>query len=145
MIAGQNRAVARFVEARHSGAFHHAWLLAGPRGVGKARFARDAATRILADAAGPPVHLPGLDTAPDHPMARLVEANSHPDYRWVEREVNDKGDALKRNITAKQIRKLNELFGSTPSMSPWRVVVIDSADDLEREGANALLDRKSVV
>lgn len=139
MIAGQDRAVARFVEAKQSGSFHHAWLLAGPRGVGKARFAREAATRILAEAAGPAVREPGLATPPDHPMARLVEASSHPDFRWVERELNDKGDVLKRNISAKQIRKLNELFGSTPSMSPWRVVVIDSADDLEREGANALL------
>ena len=129
----------RFVEAKQSGSFHHAWLIAGPRGVGKARFAREAATRVLAEAAGPPLCGPGLETPADHPMARLVEASSHPDFRWIERELNEKGDALKRNISAKQVRKLNALFGSTPSMSPWRVVVIDSADDLEREGANALL------
>ena len=139
VIFGQDRAVMRFVEAKGSGSFHHAWLLAGPRGVGKARFAREAATRVLAEAAGPAPGGAGLETPVDHPMARLVEANSHPDFRWIERELNDKGDALKRNISAKQVRKLGELFGSTPSMSPWRVVVIDSADDLEREGANALL------
>lgn len=118
---------------------HHAWLLAGPRGVGKARFARAAATRVLAEAAGPPVDLPGLATPDDHPIARLIEAGSHPDMRLLERLEKERGEGLARNITVKQVRELMALLGATPALSPWRVVVIDSADDLERSAANALL------
>ena len=139
MILGHDVAVARFSEARTAGTLHHAWLLAGPRGVGKAHFARLAATRLLADAGGPPSFAVGIDTPADHPIARLMAAGSHPDFRRLEREPNDKGDALRRNISIKQVRKLGEFFANTTSMSPWRAVVIDSLDDLEAEGANALL------
>jgi DNA polymerase-3 subunit delta' len=138
-LEGQDRAIGRFREALDSGALHHAWLLAGPRGVGKATFARLASTRLLANAAGPPVTPPGIATPEDHPIARYLAAGSHPDFRWVERELNDKGDALRRNISVDQVRKLGTFFNSTTSLSPWRAVVIDSVDDLEREGANALL------
>lgn len=130
--------MAAFTAARDSGALHHAWLLTGPRGVGKARFAEMAALRLLADSAGPPVTLPGLATPEDHPTARLIAAGSHPDFRRLEREPNEKGD-LRRNITIAQVRKLGDLFAMAPSMSPWRAVVIDSVDDLEPNAANALL------
>lgn len=139
MIVGQDRAVEQFRAAWDSGALHHAWLLAGPRGVGKAAFARAAATRILADTAGPKVDLPGLQTPDDHPVARLVEAGSHPDMRVLERLENEKTGNLARNISVEQIRRLGELFDLTPSLSPWRAVVIDCADDLEASAANALL------
>ncbi len=139
MIVGQDRAVGQFSDAWKRGALHHAWLLAGPKGVGKATFAREAATRVLADAAGPPVDAPALETPEDHRIARLVEAGSHPDLRWLERLVNDKTNNLARNITVDQVRSLGDLFDLTPALSPWRVVVIDSIDDLEKSAANALL------
>lgn len=139
MIVGQDRAVGRFSDAWKRGALHHAWLLAGPKGVGKATFAREAATRVLADAAGPQVDAPGLETPEGHRIAKLVEAGSHPDLRWLERVVNDKTNNLARNITVDQVRSLGELFDLTPALSPWRVVVIDSIDDLEKSAANALL------
>jgi DNA polymerase-3 subunit delta' len=139
VIAGHDKAVEQFEGAWQAGTLHHAWLLAGPRGVGKATFARAAATRLLADAAGPPVELPGLETPEDHPTARLIEARSHPDMRWLERLENEKTGALARSITVNQVRGLAELFDLTPSMSPWRAVVIDAADDLEKSAANALL------
>ena len=139
MIVGQDRAVGQFSDAWKRGALHHAWLLAGPKGVGKATFAREAATRVLADAAGPPVDAPGLETPEDHRIAKLVEAGSHPDLRWLERLVNDKTNNLARNITVDQVRSLGDLFDLTPALSPWRVVVIDSIDDLEKSAANALL------
>lgn len=139
MILGQDRAVEQFAAAWSRRALHHAWLLAGPRGVGKAHFARSAATRVLADAAGPPVELGGLDTQEDHPIAKLVAAGSHPDLRALERLENPKTGNLARSITVDQVRSLSDLIGSTPFLSPWRSVVIDSADDLEPGGANALL------
>lgn len=139
MIVGQDRAVDQFVSAWSKRALHHAWLLAGPRGVGKAHFARSAATRVLAEAAGPPVELGGLDTPEDHPIARLVAAGSHPDLRALERLEHPKTGNLARSITVDQVRSLGDLIGSTPFLSSWRSVVIDSADDLEPGGANALL------
>src|SRR3546814_674955 len=118
---------------------HHAWLITGPMGVGKALFAEKAALRMLAEGAGPPVDRPGLDVPDDHPTARLVEARSHPDLMRLERLAKNGGDELARSITIDQVRGLQRLFSTTPSMSPRRAVIIDSVDDLERGGANALL------
>ena len=118
---------------------HHAWLLTGPRGIGKASFALAAATRLLAEAAGPPVAEPGIATPDTHPTAHLIAAGSHPDYRFLERVENKTGTALARNISIDQVRSLGGLFSVTPAMSDWRLVVIDAADDLEASAANALL------
>jgi DNA polymerase-3 subunit delta' len=71
-------------------------------------------------------------------MVRLVEASSHPDMRWLERVLNDKGN-LNRNIKVEQIRELGEFMSMTAALSPWRVAVIDTVDELESSGANALL------
>lgn len=138
MIVGQDRAVEAFTSAWRTRRLHHGWLLAGPKGVGKATFAVQAATRMLAEAAGPPVDRPGPDTPPDHPMARLIGAGSHPDFRLLERLERPAG-GLARNISVDQVRSLGELLAVTPSMSPWRAIVIDAADDLEAAAANALL------
>jgi DNA polymerase-3 subunit delta' len=139
VIVGQDKAVDAFAAAWAGRKLHHAWLLAGPRGVGKASFAHAAARRVLADAAGPPVELPGLETPDDHPIVKLVEAGSHPDMRWLERLPREKGDGLARDITVKQIRQLGEFMGMTAALSPWRVAVIDSMDELNKEASNALL------
>lgn len=138
MIVGQDRAVDQFASAWATRKLHHAWLLAGPKGVGKASFARAAARRVLADAAGPPLALSGLETPDDHPIVKLIEARSHPDMRRLERVLNDKGN-LNRNIKVEQVRELGEFVSLSAALSPWRVIVIDSIDDLEKEGANALL------
>jgi DNA polymerase-3 subunit delta' len=139
MIAGHDRAVDEVRRAWNSRALHHAWLLAGPRGVGKAHFARTATLRILAEAAGPAFDDDGLGAPDDHRIARLLVAGSHPDMRWLERLPREKGEGLARNITVKQVRALGDFLNLTPALSDWRVVVIDSVDDLEREGAIALL------
>jgi DNA polymerase III subunit delta' len=139
VIVGQARAVEQFTDAWAARKLHHAWLLAGPRGVGKATFAHAAARRVLADAAGPTSGLPGLDTGDEHPIVRLVEAGSHPDMRWLQRLENDKTGNLARNISVDQVRGLGEFLNLTPALSDWRVAVIDTADELEASGANALL------
>ena len=138
MTVGQEKAVEAFTSAWKSRRLHHGWLLAGPKGVGKATFAKAAATRVLAEAAGPPVDLPGLETPLDHPMARLMAAGSHPDFRLLERLERPTG-GLARNISVDQVRSLGELLSVTPSMSTWRAIVIDAVDDLEASAANALL------
>ena len=139
MILGHDLAIERFLAAWRGGAMHHAWLLTGTRGLGKASFARAAALRMLAEAAGPAPDGEGIDTPETHPTAHLMKAGSHPDFRLLERIENKTGTALQRNISIEQVRALGDLFSVTPAMSDWRAVVIDAADDLEASAANALL------
>lgn len=136
-IVGQDEAIKQFLDSWHARRMHHAWLLCGPRGVGKASFAHAAALRILADAAGPDSGQM-LEVPADHRIARLVAAGSHPDTRTLERLERPTG-GLARNISVDQVRSLGQLLDVTPSLSPWRTIVIDSADDLEGSAANALL------
>ena len=143
-LFGQDGQARAFVDALDAGRMHHAWLLGGPRGVGKASFAHAAALRLLAGAGQ------GLAVPDPHPTRSLLAAGSHPDFRLLERGPRDpklrdkprpewEGEERARNITVDQVRKFAPLFESTPALSPWRAVVVDSIDDLEPAAANALL------
>ncbi|MEA3010084.1 MAG: polymerase subunit delta [Sphingomonadales bacterium] len=139
-LHGHDAAVADFRDAFDSGRLHHAWLISGPKGIGKALFAAKAALRVLAHGQKS-VEAPGLDVPDDHPAAHLIAAGSHPDLMRLERlprETSATGE-LARNINVDQVRSLQRLFNTTASMSPWRAVIVDSIDDLERNAANALL------
>ena len=139
---GNAAAQAAFGAAMHGGSLHHAWLLTGPQGVGKATFARLAAMRMLAEARDPSGSRAALALPVGDPTRSLVEAGSHPDFRVLSRLPRDpdKPDQdIARSITIAQVRTLQPLFATTPSMSHRRVVLIDAIDDLERGGANALL------
>lgn len=141
-VVGHAPAQLAFLAALRGGALHHAWLLAGPEGVGKATFAWAAARRLLAEASGGPALPPGLDVPADHPTSGLVEAGSHPDLRVLTRltKASDTGaETIARSITIDQVRGLLPMFATSPSMGARRVVIIDAIDDLERAGANALL------
>ena len=140
---GNDAAHAAFAAAIAGDTLHHAWLLAGPEGIGKASFARAAAMRLLAEAAAPGTLPPGFDVPEGHPTRRLIQAGSHPDYRELKRlpkETDKTGQELARSITIAQVRALLSMFAMKPSLSPRRVVLIDAIDDVERPGAsNALL------
>lgn len=141
-LFGNAEAQAAFAAALRSGVLHHAWLLVGPQGVGKARFAEAAALRMLAEASAAGVATPDLSVPVDHPTRALVDAGSHPDLKILRRLPKDadkpEGDVA-RSISIAQVRSLQPMFATTPSMGARRVVIIDAADDLERNGANALL------
>jgi len=134
-LYGHDAAIAAFREGLDSGRLHHAWLISGPQGIGKATFAEKAALRVLAEAGADA----GLDVPDEHPAAKLVQAGSHPDLMRLERLPKETGTDLARSITVDQVRGLQRLFSTTSSISSWRAVIIDSIDDLERSGANALL------
>ena len=125
-LVGHVEALAALTEAADSGRLHHAWLLAGPHGVGKAAFAHMVAERLLAAAAG-------------RSVADLIAAGSHPDLRVLERLRDEKTGDRARSISIEQVRGLQRLFSTTGSYSSRRIVIIDAIDDLERGGANALL------
>ncbi len=131
-LRGNRPAHAAFEAAASGRQLHHAWLFTGAPGIGKASYARQAATALLAKAAN--------DATGERTRA-LIEAGSHPDFRVLDRLPKDgkpDGD-LARSITISQVRALQPLFATTPSLGPRRVVLIDAVDDLERSGANALL------
>ncbi len=126
---------AAFEAALSRGRLHHAWLLTGPAGVGKAAFAYRAARRLLG--AQPDFRLGVLNTAPNDPVARLIAASSHPDLMVLERETE--GGVTKRGISVEQARKLPGFFAKAPALGPYRVAIIDTADDLNATAANAVL------
>lgn len=134
-LQGQSGPEAAFEAARARGRLHHAWLLTGPEGVGKATFAYRAARRLLgapsADAFG------ALGSDPNHPVSRQVAARSHPDLMVLEREGPD-GKARKV-IPVDDARRLAEFFSKSPASAPHRVAIIDAADDLNVNAANAIL------
>ncbi len=122
-----------------SGRMHHAWLLHGPKGVGKGSFAQTVAARLLAEASATPPAGTGFALDEHHSTARLIAAGSHPDLVTLARLENEKTGNFARNITVEQVRTLKGVFNGTPSQGDRRVVVVDSIDDMERGAANALL------
>jgi len=136
-LYGHDEAIAALVAAERSGRIHHAWLLAGPKGVGKARFADLAARYLLGRAADP--SLAGFALPDEHRIAKLLAAGSHPDFARLERAWRDKTGDFAKNIAIDQVRGLQRLFATTPTYSDRRVVIVDAADDLEAPAANALL------
>lgn len=128
-------AEAAFVDALERGRLHHAWLLCGPEGVGKATFAYRAARRLLGAANDPSRGM--LGARPDDPVCRLVSAQAHPDLLVLERRVEN--GKTKKAISVDQARDLPEFFAKSPSQAKHRVAIIDTADDLNINAANALL------
>jgi len=140
---GHEAQIATLIEASATLRMHHGWIFAGPRGVGKAGIAYDFAQRLLVAGAGRAVPADRLAPDADDPAVRLLAGGAHPDFVRLQRLERDdrKSDAgqLARNITVDQIRGLSRLLHSAPSMGTRRIVLIDSADDLETGAANALL------
>jgi len=133
-LIGHDAALEAFKAAFASGRPHHAWLLTGPQGLGKASFAEAAAIWLLA---GCPEG-EGFDAAQDSKAASLVHASSHPDFRRLVRTEDDKGK-LRTVIRVDEVRALQPVLVQTPSLAPWRVVLVDSADEMNINAANALL------
>ena len=140
---GHDAAERAFLDAWNAGRMHHAWLLAGPKGVGKASFALRAARFLLTQGAkhrGEEDRAArSLDAHDERAAIHLIEAGAHPEFKRLERLENDKTGALARSITVDQVRSASALLTSTTSISRYRAIIVDSADDLEAAGANALL------
>lgn len=138
--AGAERA---FLDAWESGRLAHAWLICGPRGIGKATLACRIAKFVLAGGAGQgglfggpaDLALPG-----EHPVARRVAAGGHADLKIVERGWSDDKNTKRRTeIVVEDVRGIGHFMALTPAEGGWRVVVIDAADEMNRSSANAVL------
>ncbi|WP_299603839.1 DNA polymerase III subunit delta' [uncultured Tateyamaria sp.] len=144
-LIGQDAAQQTFLDAFNTGRLHHAWLLTGPRGVGKATLAWRIARFLLAtpdpdpdDMFGAPVPAT-LDVSPDHPVAHRIAAGADPGLKSVHRTENEKTKRLRDQITIDDIRALGSFFQLSSTDGGRRVVIIDAADDMNVNAANALL------
>ena len=144
-LFGQGEAEQRLAQAWHSGRLPHAWLLTGPRGIGKATLAYRFARRLLAGEGDSPGLFGAeqdsgdLALEPSHPVFRQVAAGGHPDLMSVTRSVNPKSGKLREEIVVEDVRAVRDFLHLTASGGGWRVVVVDAADELNRNAANALL------
>ena len=137
-LVGHSEAALLLEGAHASGRLHHAWLLGGVQGIGKTTLAYRFARFVLAGGSDCSAGRPPLHLDPDHPTARRVAAGSHPDLATLERGIGDKGK-LRTEIIVEDVREAGEFARKTPAEGGWRVIVVDSADELNASAANALL------
>jgi len=140
-LFGHVQAEQALLDEYRSGRIAHAWLIGGPVGIGKATLAYRMARFALAhpDPLTPAVQkATSLAVPSDGLVARRVAGRAHPDLLVLEREPDDKGK-MRTMIIVEQVRRTVGFFGSTAGEGGWRVCVIDSADELNPAGTNALL------
>jgi DNA polymerase-3 subunit delta' len=144
-LIGQETAETAFLDAFRSGRMHHAWLITGPRGVGKATLAWRLARFLLATPEadggmfGAPPPPDTLDIDPDHPVAHRVAALSEPRLFLLRRPWDERAKRLKQEITVDEARKLKRFFALSATDGGRRVVIVDSADEMNSSAANAVL------
>jgi len=133
LLVGHAAAEAELLAAMQGGRMHHAWLITGPEGVGKATLAYRFARRLLAGPA------PTLALSPTDGVFRRVATGSHADLLTIEREWDDKRQRLRGEIVVDDTRAISAFLRLTPAEGGWRVVIIDGAEHMNRSAANAVL------
>ena len=136
-LFGHQAAVSEFSDALASGRMHHAWLLVGPEGIGKATLAYRFARAALAE--GGDQATPREANDRDHPIFRKVAAMSHPNLLLIRRSWVEKSKRYSQWIGVEEVRRLRAFLGHSAGEAGWRVVMVDRADELNQNAANALL------
>lgn len=144
-LIGQDAAETSFLDAYNTGRLHHGWLMIGPRGTGKATLAYRIARFLLSQPSddggmfGAPEKPTSLDTDPEHPVARRMAAGAEPGLFVLRRPVDEKTKRLKSAITVDEVRKLKNFFAMSSADGGRRVVIVDAADEMNVNAANAIL------
>ncbi len=137
MLLGHEEEERKLLQAFGSRRLHHAWLIAGPRGIGKATLAYRFARFLLKHPdAGEALSLQ-VDLV--DPVFHRVAAGSHPDLFVIERAFDLKSGKVKTETGVDVARGATRFFARTAGEGGWRVCIVDPADDLNDEAANALL------
>lgn len=136
-LVGHHDAQAQFLEAARTGRLPHAWLIGGPEGIGKATLAYRLARWLLSPAEARIG--PGVETDPQARAVRQIVAGAHPDLAILRRAPEKEGGTLPTVIPVEQVRRVLERVHQTASEGGNRVCIVDSADELNTHGANALL------
>lgn len=145
-LVAQSAAEAAFLEAFSSDRLHHAWLITGPKGIGKATLAWKIARFLLATPPqsdgglfGAPEPPDSLEIAADHPVNARISALSDPGLYLLRRQWDADKKRFKAQIGVEDIRAMSSFFGLTNTEGGRRVVILDAADDMNVNAANALL------
>ncbi|MCB5410597.1 DNA polymerase III subunit delta' [Pseudogemmobacter faecipullorum] len=145
-LFGQHSAEADFLRAFNTGRLHHAWMLTGAKGIGKATLAWRIARFLLTTPEAGPAGLFGapekpqsLGTDPESPVARRMRALAEPRLALLRRTANDKGNALSQFITIDDTRRLKNFFSLSAADGGKRVAIVDSVDEMNPNAANGLL------
>lgn len=150
-LKGQQEAEQALLDAYNSSRLAHAWLLTGPKGIGKATLAYRFARFLLVNGngqddggglfgAGLPPEMPeNLYVAPEMPVFQRVSAGGHADLKSIERTQEPKSGRLRSSIVIDDVRSIGSFLSLTSAEGGWRVVIIDSADEMNRSSANAVL------
>ena len=133
---GHGAAEAEILAAFDRGRLPHALLLGGAEGIGKATLAYRVARFLLSK---PAPGAKSLDVPADHPASRQVAALSHPDLVVLRRIASEEGKKPPSEIPVEMVRKAVSFFGSTAAMGGWRIAIVDSVEELNANGTNALL------
>jgi len=141
-LFGHEAAEAALLDAYKSGRIAHAWLIGGPPGIGKATLAFRFARFVFAHPdpkAADVQRATTLALPPDHPVSRRMQAQAQPDFRVLERVVNEQTGKLFTVIRVEDTRRLVAFFGHSSGQDGWRIAIIDAVDDLDRSSANTIL------
>ena len=133
-LLGQESAEQAFLAAWQSGRLAHGWVLSGPRGIGKETLAFRIARHVLASGTGD-----RLACDPATPLFRRIAAGGHSDLFYLARQVNEKTGKLRSEIGIDDARALCALLALTPGEGEWRVAIVDGAEEMTRNAANAIL------
>jgi DNA polymerase III subunit delta' len=142
VLFGHAEAEQALLDSYRQGRIPHAWLIGGPPGVGKATLAYRLARFVLSHPDPQTLAVQratSLEIDPPHPVARRIAAQAQGDLLVLERVVNEQTGKLYTVIRVDDVRRTVSFFGSTAGEGGWRIVIVDAVDDLQREGANALL------
>jgi DNA polymerase III subunit delta' len=139
VLIGHSEAERAFLDAMRAGRLHHAWLIGGPEGIGKATLAYRVARRLLAQGPGAGKPIESLAVDPEASPARQVAALSHPNLAVLRRSPGTDKKAPSATISVDAVRNALHVFNTTAADGGYRVCIVDSADDLTIASANALL------
>ena len=135
-LIGHEAAEKRFIQARQSCRLHHAWLITGGPGIGKATLAYRMIRSILG---GQSLLETALDIPASDPVSQRIESLGHGDFFLLRRPYDLKLKKLRSEIPVGETRKLAEFFSKRPAEGGWRVCLIDAMDDMNRNSENAIL------